>query len=255
VTVKLDATWLMAFLLAMVRVGAWIAFVPPFSNRKVVPPIALVGVAGGLAVLCAPMLEAKPLPTSTGALIGSVLVQALTGVALGLSVQILISAVSSAGSMVDLFGGINLPPSIDPLSENQTPLIGQFYEQVAIVLLFVSNGELLLVRGFQESFTVSGLTVSDAGNMASIFSGDLATFFTATLEIAVPIVVVLFAAQVGLAMLAKAAPQVNVWWLGFPVQAMLSLLLVAVAIRVLPGYVDHIVMRSLADTAALLRGH
>ena len=61
--------------------------------------------------------------------------------------------------MVDLFGGLNLPPAVDPLSENQTPMIGQFYEQVGVALLFITNGELLLVRGFETSFGAAGLTM------------------------------------------------------------------------------------------------
>lgn len=254
-SIHLDAQWLIAFLLVMVRAVAWLAFVPPFNNRQILPTSALVGVAAALGVLTAPMLSAHALPTSTGPLIGAVVVQVLTGVALGFSVQMLISAVSSAGSLVDLFGGINLPPSMDPLSENQTPIIGQFYEQVAILLLFVTNGELLLVRGFETSFSASGLTLSSSQTMASVFTSDMATFFAAAIEIALPVVVVLFASQVGLAMLAKAAPQVNVWILGFPVQALLSLVLAAVAVRMLPGFLDNIVSRSLSDAATLLRGH
>jgi flagellar biosynthesis protein FliR len=255
VSFSVNEQWLLAFFLALVRAGSWLAIVPPFSNRKVVPPVVLLGVAAGLALLAAPVVQHQHLPTDTAGLVGAVVLQAVTGAALGLSVLILVSAVSSAGSLIDLFGGINLPPSLDPLSENQTPLLGQFYEQVAIVLLFVTNGELLLVKGFETSFDAAGLTLSSSGHTAAVLTGDLATFFTATLEIVAPIVVVLFTAQVGLAMLAKAAPQVNVWWLGFPVQALLSLLLVAFGIRVLPTYLDHIIVRALQDGASLLRGH
>ena len=134
-------------------------------------------------------------------------------------------------------------------------MIGQFYEQVAMVLLFVTNGELLLVRGFETSFGAAGLTLSSSANASNVLSADLATFFTATLEIAAPLVVVLFATQISLAMLAKSAPQINVWILGFPVQALLSLLFVAVGIKVLPGYLNNLVARALQDTGVLLGRH
>ena len=252
--VDVDPLWLLAFLLAFVRALAWLVVVPPFSNAKTVPRTALLGVACGLAILAVPQIEHGSIPTSTAGLVGAIVLQIVTGAAMGLSVLMLLSAVSAAGGLVDLFGGINPPPSVDPLSENQTPVIGQFYEQVAMVLLFVSNGELLLVRGFETSFGAAGLTLSSSAQASNVLSADLATFFTATLEIAAPLIVVLFATQISLAMLAKAAPLVNVWVLGFPIQALLSLALVAIGIKVLPGYLDHLVVRAVQDGLVLM-GH
>lgn len=250
--IDLNATWLLAFLLASARAAAWLAVVPPFASVAAVPRVALVGIAGGLGILSAPLLVARGVPTDTAGLIGSLVVQVVVGVALGFSVQILVSAVSSAGGMIDLFGGVNPPPSEDPLAQSQIPLFGQLYDQVAIVCLFVSNGELLLVRGFEYSFTVDVNGIFEGSRIASVLVGDLATFFTATLEIAAPVLVVLFAVQIALALVAKAAPQLNAWWLGMPLQILLSLVLSAFAIRVVPAYLSDLVNRSLQDVSALL---
>lgn len=252
--IDVSATWLIAFLLATVRAGAWLAVVPPFSSRGTVPPTILVAVAGGFGLLSAPLLQAQGVPTSTPALIGAVVVQVFTGVALGYVVNILISTLASAGGFIDQFGSINPPPAVDPLSENQLPLFGQLYSQVAILCLFVSNGELLLVRGFELSFATRGLTLAGSPGLATVIGGDVATFFTAALEIAAPVVVVLFAVQVSLALVAKVAPQLNAWWLGMPVQVAMSLLLSALAIRVVPAYVSDLVSRAVQDTRALLTG-
>jgi flagellar biosynthesis protein FliR len=255
VNLNVDPTWLLAFFLAFIRALAWLVVVPPFSNRQIVPRMALVGVAGGLGILAVPQIAHTHIPTDTAGLIGAVVLQIFTGAALGLSVLVLLSAITAAGSMVDLFGGLNLPPAVDPLSENQTPMIGQFYEQVGMVLLFVTNGELLLVRGFETSFGAAGLTLSSSATASNVLTADLATFFTATLEIAAPLIVVLFTVQISLAMLSKAAPQINVWILGFPIQALLSLVFVAIGIKVLPGYVNSLVSRALQDTGVLLHLH
>lgn len=252
---NVDPLWLLAFFLAFIRALAWLVVVPPFSNKTVVPRVALIGVAGGLGLLAVPQIAHSHIPTDTAGLVGAIVLQIFTGAALGLSVLVLISAVTAAGGMVDLFGGLNLPPAVDPLSENQTPMIGQFYEQVGVALLFITNGELLLVRGFETSFGAAGLTLSSTATASNVFTADLATFFTATLEIAAPLIVVLFATQISLAMLSKAAPQMNVWILGFPIQALMSLIFVAIGIKVLPGYVNNLVGRALQDTGALLGGH
>lgn len=252
--VTLDPAWLIGFLLAFVRAAAWMVVTPPFSARGSIPPMAKIAIAGGLAVMAAPHLATSALPDGSVALVAAVVLQVVVGVALGFSVQILMSAFSSAGALIDMFGGIYLPPSEDPISGQQTPLLGQFYEQVAVLLLFVSNGELLLVHGFEQSFGAPGLTLASTGRLASVLGGDLATFFVAAVEIAAPIIAVLFTAQVALAVLAKAAPQVNVWFLGFPLQVMISLVLVVLGIRVLPPYLDHVVGRALQDFSSLLSG-
>jgi len=219
-----------------------------------VPRVALIGIAGGLGILAVPQIAHTAIPTDTAGLVGAVVLQIFTGAAMGLCVRILLSAVTDAGGLVDMFGGINPPPAVDPLSENQTPIFGQFYEQVAMVLLFVTNGELLLVRGFETSFGAAGLTLSSAARASNVMLADLVTFFTATLEIAAPLIVVLFATQISLAMLAKTAPLINVWILGFPIQALMSFVFVAIGIRVLPGYLGNLVTRAIQDTAALLGG-
>jgi flagellar biosynthetic protein FliR len=77
----------------------------------------------------------------------------------------------------------------------------------------------------------------------------------ATLDIAAPLIAVLFAAQIGLALLARAAPQLNVWALGMPIQVILPLVFVAIGIRVLPGYMGNILSRVAQDMTAIMRGH
>jgi flagellar biosynthetic protein FliR len=251
VTIAVNASWLIAFLLVMARALAWLLVVSPFASRKVVPTLALLGIAAGFGFLVAPQLETASLPTTTPSLIGAVIAQVLTGAALGFVIQLLLSAVTAAGSILDLVGGLTLPPAIDPLSLDQTPLMGQFYQQVVVLLLFVTGGYLLMIEGFVNSFRGPGFTLAGSGRVASVLVTDLGVFFTSALEIAAPVMVVLFAAQIVLALLSKAAPQVNVWILGFPLQVFLVLVLVAVAISAIPGFLTNILTRGLGDGARM----
>ena len=253
-SLSLDPIWLLAFLLVFVRALAWLVVVPPFSNRKVIPVPALIGIAAALGLLAVHQVPAASVPTDTAGLIGGLVLQIFSGIMLGFPVQILLSSIGSAGGLIDQFGGLNLPPAQDPLSLNQTPILGQLYEQVGMVLLFVTNGEMLLVHGFAVSLGRHAVMLSPSGFGASVLTADLATYFVATLEIAAPLVAVLFATQVGLALLSKAAPQLNVWILGFPVQALMSLMFVAVGVRVLPGYLGNLIGRIGQDMAALVNG-
>jgi flagellar biosynthetic protein FliR len=252
--ISLDAPWLIAFFLALVRASVWLMMVPPFSVSAVIPPQGVVGIAAGLAFLEAPRLVAAGgVPADTASFIGAVVIQVFTGLALGFIVRTIISAFSAGGSFASLFGGLALPPSMDVLENTQTLLFGQFYEMIAILLLFASNGEMILVRGFMTSFNTPGLSVGSFGPVASVATSEVATFFVASMEIVAPILAVLFVAQVVIALMAKAAPQVNAWWLGLPLQVILSLMLVAIGIRTMPAYLAQAVERALSGMASLAR--
>jgi flagellar biosynthesis protein FliR len=255
VSLTLNATALIAFLLALVRAGAWMLAMPIFGDRAVIPPIATVCSAAGLALLAAPSVPASMIPTDVPGLIGAIVVQAVTGFAMGYVITLILQSFTAAGSLLDLAGGLNLPSAVDPLSLNQTPMIGQFYEQVAMLLLFATGGYLEIVSGFVHSFTLQGITLSGLHNVAVVGTADLATLFDSALEMAGPVLIALFAVQVALALLARAAPQVNVWMLGMPLQIFLSLALVAVAISTIPAYMTGALGHAVYDVRALFATH
>lgn len=253
-TISVNYIWLVAFLLVLARTIAWLMTFPPFSNKAVIPPTVTIAIAAGLSVLVAPMMPASSIPSDTVGIIGDLVFQVISGAALGFVVNLLLSTVTTAGGMLDLLGGLNLPPAIDPLNLQQTPLLGQFYEQLMVILLFVSGGYLYMIDGFIRSFQLPGYTLGSSNRVALVLVADLSTYFVSALEIAAPIVVVLFATQVVLGLLSKAAPQINVWILGMPLQIFLSLILVSVAIGTLPGFIGNILSRIIGDTTHLFSG-
>ena len=251
-TITLDFRDLVAFLLALARAGAWLVVVPPFANRQSVPPVVTVAIAVGLSLLVAPLVPVDQLPVAVPGLLGSLVVQVVTGAAMGYVVSLLLSTFSTAGGFVDLMGGLNLPPSIDPLGLDQSATMGQFFNQVAMVLLFVSGGYLVMVEGFARSFQMPAMTLASTSLLTRILIVDLATFFLSALEITAPLLVVLFATQIVLALLTKAAPQLNVWLLGMPLQIFLSLIIVGLGIAVVPGSLATIVTRAVHDALGFL---
>lgn len=253
-TVPVDAQALIAFLLALGRTGAWVAASPPFSSRAAVPLPAKAAVAAGLAFGAEPLVAAGKLPSTAPALLAALVSQVMIGLALGFVVQIVLSAVASAGILSDMLGGISLPTALDPLSGEQMSVFGQLYEQTALVLLFVTNGELLVVRGLFASFSGPGPDLARAGTLVSYLAGSLQTLFVAAVEVAGPLLLVLFAAQVVLAMLSRAAPQINVYFVGFPFQILLTILVAGLAVRSLGPAVEQLVAHAIGLMGRLASG-
>ena len=145
----------MAFFIALLRGTAFLYFCPPFSNNMI-PFVAKTAIAAGLAVSAVPALSHQALPLTTPTLIEALVVQILVGALMGFVVQLFVGAVQGAGAIVDQFSGLNLPPAVDPLNMNQSPILAQLYEWMATVLIFVSGAYLLLAQGFIHSFRQSG---------------------------------------------------------------------------------------------------
>jgi flagellar biosynthesis protein FliR len=248
VTFHLSSAFAIALTLAFVRSVAWITVCPPFSNSSI-PKMVKIGFAAAIALYAAGSLQHDPLPQTDAQVLSQLVTQALVGFVLGWVVSLFVSAVAAAGSLVDLFSGLNLPQAVDPLSLQQTAIFGQFYNLVVTALLFTTGAAVVIVQGFIKSFQAVGTSFprTTTASLAQTVTGDVVTFFAATVEIAAPVIVVLFCTQILLALLAKAAPQINVFVFGMPLQIVVALIGVGVAIVALPNDVINLVGRAMTQ--------
>ena len=252
-TFDLSPDLIAGYLLALVRAAAWVAVSPPFGTR-VMPGQVKVGFAAALALALGPQLADQAVPLEAGPLISAAVLQLGAGLALGFIGVLLFSAVQAAGNMIDLFSGLTMASVFDPLSNVQASVFGRFYQLLATTLLFAINGHVLLVRGFLTSFDAAPLTSLDIDTVGRLLTRDLGMFFIAAIEIAAPLLAALFLAEVVLGLLSRAAPQMNVFMVGFPFKIGLTLVLAGLALPLLPGTVESLLGHALRGGAGLVRG-
>lgn len=242
---------LVALLLATVRTAAWLVVCPPFSTRAI-PGAAKGAMAAALALPVVPRLAGQVPSLDLGAFAGAVLVQVLVGTSLGFVTYLVFAAVQAAGDLIDLFGGFTLAAAYDPLSLAQSSVFGRLHQMLATVLLFATGGHLLVVRGFLSSYDAVPLDGSiDLGRLGSVLTTGLGHFFVSALQIAAPLVAVLFIADLGLGLLTRVAPSLNALSIGFPVKIGLTLLLVGLTFPLLPGVVGDLVDTATRAAASL----
>jgi flagellar biosynthetic protein FliR len=240
VSLDLPAETLVAYLLALVRASAWIAVVPPFGTRSI-PTTVKVALAAALAFAVTPDLTASTPPLETASLIGAITIQAAVGLCLGLVTLILFSAVRTAGDLIDTFGGLALTSAYDPLSMQQNSVFGRFYNLIAVTLLFATNAHLVLVHGLLASYkAVPASTTQPLEALSRLVIADVGTFFIAALQIAGPLLAVIVLTDVGLGLLTKAAPTLNVFSLGFPLKIFVTMTLIGTMFLALPGAVGSL---------------
>ncbi len=248
-TLTVSGEPLVAFLLASVRIVAWLAVVPPFSGRTL-PAMAKVVLALGLAFAVAP--DGTSIPLGTVELLLNVGTQVLIGLAMGFVTYLLLAAVASAGSLIDVFGGFSLAQGFDPLAMHSNTVFGKFHQMLAVVLLFVSGGHLVVIGGLLRTFHFLPLgTTPDWSGAPEVLMRAFDLFFVTAVQIALPMIAVLFVADLGLALLTKIAPQLQAINVMFPVKIGLTLLLVGLSFPVLPRAVDRLVDLATQAMAAL----
>lgn len=230
-------------MLASVRVAAFLVIAPPFSQRAV-PGVVKVALALGIALAVAPRLD--PLPSdTTPAFVGALVGQAVIGAGLGFLVSLVFSAVQSAGALVDLFGGFQLATAYDPMTQTAGAQFGRLYQMTAVVLLFASDGYQVVLAGLVRTFDALPLgAMLDPAALASTLTSGLTQMFVAALQIAGPLLVVLFLADVGLGLLTRVAPALNAFAMGFPLKILLTLIFGSLAFLALPGIVASLTGRS-----------
>jgi flagellar biosynthetic protein FliR len=242
---------LLAVMLGAARAGGWMMISPPFNSRMIPGPIkALLSVAFALPM--APYLKTQLPSIETFDIIASAAFQVFIGAALGFITALFFAAIQAAGDLIDVFGGFTLAAALDPFSFNQSSVFGRFYNLLAMTLLFASDGHQLILRGFLQTFRTLPLDASfSMGSFSDLLIRGLAEMFLAAVQIAGPLIAVLFLADVALGLLNRVAPALNAFQLGFPLKIGMVLVLSGAAIAMLPGALSNLVSKAVSAVVKL----
>jgi len=238
VGIPIDQTWLEVLLLATVRMTAFLIVAPPFAHQAFPGRIkAMLGVGLGLAV--SQRLSAGYVARDTAGFLTGVVLELVTGLVLGFLVMLVFAAVQSAGSLVDLFSGFQMAQAFDPQMMVNGAQFTRLLQMAALALLFSSDGYQLVIGGLTGSFTALPLAGGlDLAQPVQAMTSAVTGMFLAAVQIAGPLLVVLFLADVGLGLLTRVAPALNAFSLGFPLKIMLTLALAGFLFLALPRIVS-----------------
>ncbi|WP_448062718.1 flagellar biosynthetic protein FliR [Cellulomonas hominis] len=235
-------------MLAGTRIAAFLVISPPFSHRAV-PGRVKAMLSVGLALAVTPRLEAAGAGESltTAQFVGNLVLQVVIGGGLGFLVSLVFSAVQAAGNLIDLFGGFQLAQAFDPMSMTNGAQFARLYQLTMVVLLFVSGGYQLVIGGLVRTFDALPLGAgTDLAALADAATTGMTDMFMASLQIAGPLVVVLFLTDVGLGLLTKVSPALNAFALGFPLKILMTLTFGGFAYLAMPGVVGDLAEKALS---------
>lgn len=198
----------------------------PLAGTKPLPVAPQASLALALAYYLMPKIGAIPTldPLATVMIVAS---EALTGFAIGLSVSLAIHAARMAGELIGTSIGIGFASMIDPANGNPVPAVGQFLALTAVALFMSLDGPVVLVRLVSDSYVSVPFGSGFALDSVPALSRGMGRMFAAALGLALPVVAATLIVQVALATMARLAPQLNMFAVGFPATLIVGLLVFA----------------------------
>lgn len=224
-------------LVVFARIFAILAIAPLVSSSSI-PGIARAGLALFLTAVVYPGVAAAgyPIPVREAHYVILILGEALVGIVIGLFMLVVFAAFQVAGEFFSLQMGLGASVVFDPMAQVEIPLMGQFLYLISmLVFLQVDGFQQFLVAGVQKSFEVLRATDLVAGKevLLGIFLNSLGGLFESALTISFPILGTLLLVSVSLGLLAKAAPQMNLLMMGFPISLAIAFIVLLLVIPLL----------------------
>jgi flagellar biosynthetic protein FliR len=250
-TAQLDA-WIGALMFPLGRLLGLFSSAPVFSNRGVSVRVRLA-IGMGVAVAVLPVMPPMPqVPPGSGLGLAIFAQQIFIGIAIGFVMRIVFAAVDMAGALIGMQMGLSFAIFFDPDAGGQTAVLSDFLNLLATLIFLAINGHLLMVDILVRSFEWLPVStaVVDAGGWGFLARAGV-TVFSAGLLLSLPIIAILLIANIALGVLTRAAPQLNLFAVGFPITLTAGFIGVLLVMTNFAPVLQSLFERSF-DTIALL---
>ncbi len=244
--------WLTALLWPLLRISG-LMLVAPVLGANVVPARLRVVLSLALAVLVSPLAPPPPAfdPLSAQGVLAMAM-QVAIGAAIGFAVQIAFDALVMAGQLVAMTMGLGFATLVDPARGGATPVLSQFLLILGILLFLSVDGHVALIGVLVESFRWAPVGPAGLGQdglwSLALWAGKV---FEAGLVIALPALIALLGINLGMGVVSRAAPQLNLFAVGFPVAMLFGFLVLLLSLPALRGVFMDLLEQAFAVAAAV----
>jgi len=237
-------TGIFAFLLTFVRFGT-AAMIMPGIGDSFVPQRVRLTTALVLSFVLMPV-TAKYIPATppaTFALITLIITEGIIGLFFGTIARIFMMALDTAGMVISTTSGLANAQVFNPSLSSQGSLVGAFMSVTGVVVLFAMDIHHLLILGIVQTYEVFPVgTLPFTESMAELVSKTVAASFAIGVKISAPFIVLTLIIYIGMGVLSRVMPQVQVFLLVLPLQILLSMILLALTIFASYAYwADHFI--------------
>jgi len=241
------------FVLVLVRVSVILFMIPIFQSAQI---NSMVRFGLGLAitfVVWNTVPAIKPLD-GLGGLTAAMFSQVFIGFVFGFVAFLVFVGIQFAGEVMDLQVGFSIVNVINPLTSQNVSIIGEFQLALGSLIYLTANAHHYLFQGLAGSFNLVPLPFA---TINPILETDVMTFFSQAFfmvcQIAGPVAISLYIVNIGLALMARVAPQLNVFAVGFPLQIIVGLTMMIISLPLLEVVLPQVFSQTPRELDAVLR--
>lgn len=238
-----DISSLEYFLLILVRITAFVV-VAPFFGISLAPGRVKVGFSAIVSILLYQIITPKNPLLYSGVFSFAFLIikETLVGLLIGFAGYICNTIILSAGKMIDMNIGLSMASEYDPMTQSESSVVSSMYNYFIMLLLIVSNMHLYILRAFVDSYKLFpvGEVQFDLNHLLSGMIKFMTDTFVIAFRIFLPVFAVTMIANVILGILAKVAPQLNMFSVGMQIKLFVGLVVMFITIFLLPDIANFI---------------
>jgi flagellar biosynthetic protein FliR len=220
------------FMLVFARVGAMVMLMPGFGESNIPVRIKLA-IALLLTLIILPLHRtAYQVDLTSMSSLGVLMMHEIViGIVLGATARVTLSALSVAGSVIAQQLGLGFVTSVDPTQGQQGLLIGNFLTLLGMTLLFATDSHHLVIAALNESYRIfSPGELMPSGDVAALATRAFATAFKIGMQLSAPFLVFGLVFNIGLGVLARLMPAMQVYFVGVPLSIMAGFLILALVL-------------------------
>lgn len=233
-----------AFMLVFARIGAMVMLLPGLGETNI-PVRVKLSIALLLTLIILPLHRAAyhiDMSSLSGLLV-LMLHEIVIGVILGATARVTFSALQVAGSVIAQQMGLGFVTSVDPTQGQQGVLVGNFLTMLGITMLFATDSHYLVIAALSDSYRIfsPGETMM-SGDVASLATQAFAAAFKIGLQLSAPFLVFGLVFNIGLGVLARLMPQMQVYFVGVPLSIFAGFFILALVLTAMMGtFLDYFI--------------
>ena len=239
-----NADTLMSFLLTLTRVSL-VVFLLPFFGGEYIPPLVKAALAMVMAMAIWPHLSfpGSHFPAHPWNIALLILSEAVLGLIMGLCVHFIFAGIKTGGEIMGFQMGFTMITLADPASGGQASITSNILHLVTLIVFLALDGHLHLLRALSGSFALippGGVHIGGAlaGDILVLSSG----MFSLAVKIAAPAIAALFMVELTLALMGRAAPQMNLLTLGFPIKIAVGFFFLGIMFTTLSLHMEELII-------------
>jgi flagellar biosynthesis protein FliR len=232
------------FMLVFARVGAMVMLLPGLGESNI-PVRIKIAIAVLLTLIILPLHRADYHIDlgSMASLVVMMVYEILIGVVLGATARVTLAALQVAGAVIAQQLGLGSVTSVDPTQGQQGVVIGNFLTLLGVTMLFATDSHHLVIAALNDSYSIfSPGEVVPSGDVAALATRAFAAAFKIGMQLAAPFLVFGLVFNIGLGVLARLMPQMQVYFVGVPLSILAGFLIFAVVLTAMMGtFLDYFI--------------